>query len=157
MRFFTFLEISGIVLIFSLASCAGPNISTPNTTQCTAAGHLFLGTDCATTNTGAMSSLSYTEAIDFLEPQTERTCVPVPGFSVCSDNQSSGVKVKLAARAGAVSESDDDFTRQKTAFEQACVELKDRCTPEMKAAFHSNTAGISSILSNVRKKMGLPE
>lgn len=138
-----------------LISCAGPKIKSPNATPCTAAGRLWAGMDCAETNTGRISSLSYREAIDFLEPQPERECVPVPGFNVCADDQTKGVKVKLAARAGAITESDDDFTAQKNAFEQACVELKNRCTPEMRAPFELPYERAHSLLRNAYKKAGL--
>lgn len=139
----------------ALASCAGPTIKAPNATPCTAAGRLYLGLDCSEINTGKISSLSYQEGIDFLEPQGVRECVPVPGFSVCADDQSVGEAVKLEARAGAIIESDDDFTAQKSAFEQACEELHDRCTPEMRAPFSAAYEQVQSLLIRAVHKKGL--
>lgn len=138
-----------------LVACAGPKIQAPNAVFCTASGHLFVGLDCAETNTGRISALSYLETIDFLEPQHERECVPVPGFNVCADNQDQGLKVKLPARAGAVMESDADFTAQKNAFEKACVELGNRCTPEMRAPFELPYEIVHKLLFNAYKKKAL--
>lgn len=90
--------------------------------------------------------------IDFLEPQPERSCVPVPGFAVCADDQRTGVKVSLPARAGAVMEPDDDFTDLKTALEQACTELKDRCTTEIKTALAKAKGARATIQAAAKEK-----
>lgn len=85
----------------------------------------------AETNTPKTGDLSLSELIDFIEPQSERECVPVPGFSVCADDQSHGEKVKLPARAGAVMRSAEDEMKLHTAVEQACRDLGNHCKYEI--------------------------
>lgn len=78
----------------------------------------------------ATGEMSLSELIDFIEPQSERECAPIPGFSVCADDQS-GIKIRLPARGGAVLQSADDFNKNKTALEQACRLLGNRCSFEI--------------------------
>lgn len=111
-------------VVFSfLAGCK--SISVPDVRECSVAGIFQAGAICATTNSGKLSEMNVQEFIAWLEP--------APG------------------RAGAVCRSDEDFTKQKTALEQACVLLKDRCTPEMKAALES-TSRAASILRQKGKR-----
>ncbi len=133
-------KIAGITLL--LVSCAGPKIKDPDTKVCTVAGIIGAGLDCATTNTGKISSMDFYQMVDFLEPQKERPDPDHPGQ-------------KLPARAGAIIISDEDYTAKKEAFEQACVELKNRCTPQMKAAFTTPTANVDALLDRAKKKKGL--
>jgi hypothetical protein len=128
-------------LALVLASCKGPEIKVKAHTLCRAAAILPAGADCANDQTSKITPLSYREYIDFLEAQPERTCVPVPGMNVCADDQAHGVPVKLPARAPADAESDDDFTDIKTVLEQACAELKDRCSPETITRLKNLSAG----------------
>lgn len=148
-----------LALVMALSSCAGPQVKTPDANFCTVAGIFQAGIDCATTNSGSISSLDFMEFVDFLEPQPERTCVQKPGFNVCASDQSKGKKVTLPARAGAIMESDDDLTAMKTALEQACVELKDRCVPEMKAIVAAVGAKLEAVRAALHpqaaKKKGL--
>lgn len=119
-----------------LSGCAG--VTTPNTRECTVAGIVQAGMDCAMTNTGEISEMTFEEMVEWLEPQPERVD-PVTGKT-------------LPARAGAVCRSDDDFTRQKIALEQACELLKSRCTPELKAAIARNAGNVENLLRNSRAK-----
>lgn len=131
--------LTGAFIASCFVSCAAPTIPVKAKTYCRVAAILPAGSDCANDQTSEITSLSYRETIDFLEAQPERTCVPIKGMSVCADNQS-GTPVKLPARPGADFESDDDFTAAKTELEQACAELKDRCSPETRARLARLTA-----------------
>lgn len=71
--------------------------------------------------------MGFQETIDWLEAQPERV---VNGKT-------------LPARAGAVCRSDEHFTAQKTALEQACALLKNRCTPEMQEALDNLSSGVA--------------
>ena len=119
---------------FLLASCA--RVPVPNARECVAAGLVTLGADCAETNTGKTSEMSFEEFMEWLEPQPATD--------------------KKPARAGAVCRSDEDFTKMKTALEQACALLKNRCTPEMKSEIERQTGNVSQLLKNgARKKKEL--
>ncbi len=59
---------------------------------------------------------------------------------------------KEPGRAGAVCRSDDDFTKMKTAIEQACALLKDRCTPEMRANIERIGSNTESLIRNGASK-----
>jgi len=84
----------------------------------------------AETNTSATGDLTFSEMIDFIEPQAERTCVPVPGFPVCADDQTQGTPVTLPARSGAIMQSTDDWGKNKTALEQLCRQAGSSCSYE---------------------------
>lgn len=111
--FFYALYAAAILLYFS--GCKTVEIK--NTRECVVAGVFQAGMDCATTNTSQISQMDFEQMIVFLEPQGERL---------------NAAGKKLPPRAGAVCRSDDDFTSQKIALEQACVLLRDKCTPELK-------------------------
>lgn len=130
------------VLPCLLLSCAGPQIQVKDHTLCTVAGIFQGGMDCATDESGKVSELTFPQMIDFLEPQAERPDPNHPGQ-------------KLPARAGAVCEPDLDFTDLKTALEQACTELKDRCTTAIKDALAKASAAQKAIHASAKKK-GLP-
>lgn len=55
-------------------------------------------------------------------------------------------------RGGAICRSDEDFTKQKTALEQACALLKNRCTPEMKEAISKSFGTPKKLIDGGRKK-----
>lgn len=104
-----------LALAVLLAGCK--TVPIKNTRECVVAGVFQAGMDCSTTNTSQISQMDLEQMIVFLEPQGERL---------------NAQGKKLPARAGAVCRSDEDFTSQKTSLEQACVLLRDRCTPELK-------------------------
>lgn len=133
-----------------LLSCS--TVPIPNSKEGTVAGVVQAGMDFAETNTGKIHELSMQEMFDFLEPQNARRCVPVPGFNVCADDQTQGQPVDLPARAGALCRSDDDFTAQKIAVEQACALLKNRCTPEMKEEISRVYGNSKQLLKNSQRK-----
>jgi len=139
-----------VLLLLILSSCAGVEI--PNTKEATVAGVIQAGMDIAETNTGKIHQLTMVEAFDFLEPQNERYCIPVPGFNVCAESPTEGEVVHLPARAGAICRSDEDFTAQKNALEKACALLRDRCTADMKEALDRNAGNAQSLLLNAKKK-----
>lgn len=113
-----------IFLILALSAC----VSVPNIRNCQVQGDLSVGMTCVESNTKKVCLLSTREMLDFLSPQKERECVPhgcMPG--VCAQDQTSGGLVRLPARAGAVSQNDDDFTANKIAMEKACREGGRKC------------------------------
>lgn len=123
-----------------LAGCAGPMIPIRDHKLCTVAGIFQAGMDCATDQTSTISELDFSAMVEFLEPQPERPDPNHPGQ-------------RLPARAGAVCEPDDDFTDLKTALEQACVELKDRCTTQIKTALAKTGAARGRIQAMARKML----
>lgn len=106
--------------ILTLNGC----VTVPNVRICTAAGDLTSGAICAETQTGKTSDMTLDQFIEFLEPQPERPDPDHPGQT-------------LPARGGAICQSTDDFTREKTALEKACRELGSACSMEMRAAIQS--------------------
>lgn len=124
-----------------LIACKGPEIKVKAHILCRVAGFLPAGADCANDQTSAITQLSYRETLEMLEPQPDRLCVPVPEMNICRDDPAGGKPVKLLARPGADLISDEDFTDLKTVLEQACAELRDRCSPETKARLAALTTG----------------
>ncbi len=57
-----------------------------------------------------------------------RTCVPVPGFQVCSDNQTTGTPITLPARAAAIAMSAIDWGAFANELDIACRDLGSKCT-----------------------------
>lgn len=112
-----------LVTVPLLSGC----ITVPNTTLVTVPDKLANGAIWAQTNTPATGELTLSEIIDFIEPQLERTCVPVTGFSVCADDQTHGVAIKMPARAGAIMRSLEDEAKLAVAIKQACRELGSKC------------------------------
>jgi hypothetical protein len=107
----------------TIASC----VTVPSTKVCAVAGKMAGGAVCAETETNVQTQLDLDELIDLLEPQEARTCVPVPGMSVCASRQV-GTPVALPKRGAALIISADDFAKIKTALEQACRELGNSCS-----------------------------
>lgn len=128
-----------IFLMFILDACAGPQIPIADHKLCNVAGIFQAGLDCATDETSAISTMNFQQMVNFLEPQDERPDPDHPGQT-------------LPARAGAIIISDIDFTDLKTALEQACVELKDRCTPTMQEALANAGSARKRINAFARKK-----
>lgn len=83
--------------------------------------------------------MDFEQGIEWLEPQPERPDPQNPG------------KI-LPARAGAICRSDEDFTRQKIAIEQACALLGKRCTPELRAEIDRYGGNTKQLLKNAEKK-----
>lgn len=123
-----------------LAGCAGPTIPIHEHKLCSVAGILGAGMDCATDQTSTISELNFSAMVEFLEPQPERPDPNHPGQ-------------RLPERAGAICEPDDDFTDFKTALEQACVELKDRCAPQIKTALAKAGAAQNRIHAMAKKRL----
>lgn len=148
MRGKLFKNLFSTTLLFSLSAC----ISIPNTTAVTAPSKLSDGGLWGQTNVSNNGELTFAEMMDFIEPQSARTCVPVgiwitpdgnyrdtawhsgDGFiqilPVCSHDQTHGPVVKLPARAGAIMISEDDYNKNKTAIEQMCRSIGKDCTYE---------------------------
>ena len=110
-----------------------------NYRECVASGSVLAGADCAETNTGRITQMDFEAFVEWLEPQNTRPDPDRPGEM-------------LPARAGAVCRSDEDFTAQKIAIEQACAILKKRCTPEMRDAIRQNAQNIKRLQIRARKK-----
>lgn len=119
-----------------LSACG--TVKVKDSTECVIAGVFQAGMDCATTNSSQISEMDFEEMIEWLEAQPER-----PG----PDGKT------LPARSGAVCRSDDDFTAQKVALEQACALLKNRCIPEVKAVIE-NMNRVSGLLEAAKTKQG---
>lgn len=112
--------------LLSFAACSGC-VTVPPTKPCFVAGKLDGGMICGDTFTGQSFDLSLYETIDFLEPQFERECTIIPGTTICADLQTA-IKNKIAARAGAVCQSSEDYAALKTALEEACREMGSKCS-----------------------------
>jgi hypothetical protein len=108
----------------------------PNTTECSVAGVLAAGMDCAETLSSMTYELNLDQTIDFLSPQLARECVPIPGTTICTnlDPAPDRPSVRLPARAGAVGRSAEDAEKIKTALDQACRRLGRQCSHEMRQA-----------------------
>lgn len=91
------------LLLFVLTSSCG-TVQVPNTEVCVVAGKLLAGADCAFTLHGNSRSMTMEEFIVWLEPSTEK------GPALC--------------------QSATDWNKQKTALEQACKILGNKCTFE---------------------------
>lgn len=94
------------LLGFLLSACAG--VTLPNTEACAVAGVLGAGANCAMTLSDKTREMDVLEFIQWLEPQKDR------GPAIC--------------------QSSEDYEKIKTALEQACAILENRCTKEMIAA-----------------------
>jgi len=92
------------------------------------------GADCTHTLAAQTRELDIDEFIQFLEPQPERPDPDHPGQM-------------LPARGGAMCQSADDWGKQKTALEQACKELGDRCTYEIRTMIRMIEAKIDALLA----------
>jgi hypothetical protein len=117
-----------LLYLVSLVLVATSCVTIKEGTACAVAGKLSAGGICSHLISDKTGHLSFSEMIDFLEAQPERTCVPVPGMSVCADDQSMGIAVKLSARGAALAMSADDWGTMKTELEVACRMLGKRCT-----------------------------
>lgn len=99
-----------------------------NANICAAAGKLSAGGVCSRLTTSDTNDLSFSEMIDMLEAQPERTCVSVPGFNICADDQSKGTPVTLPSRGAGILMSSADFGVLITELREACRRLGGNCS-----------------------------
>lgn len=111
------LNLAILLLILSLLT-ACKEIQIKDAKDCTTAGIIQAGAECATTLSHQKTSMTYEEFVYFLEPQHEH-------------EENGNV---IPKRGGAICRSVDDYINAKNALEQACIELKNRCTYELKSA-----------------------
>jgi hypothetical protein len=102
---------------------------------CTAAGRLSAGADCGHLISAKTQALTFKEAIDMLEAQPKRTCVPIEGMEVCKEDQSTGTPTELPARGAGVFLSALTFTSLKTELEILCRQRKSKCSYAIIHAF----------------------
>ena len=138
------MRFQNLFVIAPLLSWLTGCVTFPNNNVVTVPDKLSRGGIWAQTNGPRSGDLTLNEMIDFIEPQNERTCVPVgiwvvdpngnktwrQDFPVCAENQKVGTPVTMPARAGAVMLSADDYSKTKTAIEQACRQLGAKCDYE---------------------------
>lgn len=93
------------LIFFGSALLVSGCVSVPNTTGCAVKGTLLAGAICSETNTGKTSELTFDELVEFMQP-----------------NENKG---------GAICFSSSDYQRMKTALEQACRALGNRCQYEV--------------------------
>lgn len=99
-----------------LLSCS--EITVKNTRVCTAAGFISAGADCAYTRSEQTDSMTFDEFLTFLEPQPE---VVDPK-----------THERIPARSGAMCQSAEDWNANIQALQQACLQLGDGCSKELK-------------------------
>lgn len=85
-----------------------------------------MGMLCTHTLTEEATLLEPSEAIDFLEAQQARQCVPVAGMSVCKADQA-GESVLLPAHGAALCMSALDWAEEARELEEACRILGSSC------------------------------
>lgn len=123
-------------------SCQTEQIQDAHT--CAVAGVLSGGMDCSHLIGSSTSTLTFAEALDFLGPAAERTCVQVghwvntpppadpewqidvPG--VCAQDQTQGVPSKVPARGAAICMSSTDFRLVHDELATMCRLLGKRCS-----------------------------
>ena len=101
-----------LLSLCALTSCT--KVEIPNITVCTVAGRLRAGALCAESLSYKTYNLSYEAFLRRLEPAAATKTEP--------------------ARAGYMCMTATDFSRMKTALQQACVAMKKKCTYELQAA-----------------------
>ena len=125
-----------------VSACGSGSIVIKDERPCAVAGRLADGGICTHTLSSETNNLSLNEMIDFLEPQPARHCVPVPGMTICADDQSQGTAVDLPARGGAIAESSEDWKQRQVELEQACRLLGKKCKLDTRTAI----SGMGNIL-----------
>lgn len=141
-----------VLALLALSACQ--TVAVPNTHVVAVAGKVSAGGLWAETNTGRTGELSLSELVDFLEPQEQRECVPkghwdakeptlwVADFNICAEDQTTGKKLVLPARGGAIMQPAEDWNKLKTALELACRALGKHCTYDMKLAIGTLDAAL---------------
>ena len=99
-----------------VSSCA--TVQVPVIEACTVNGRITNGALCGNSADDVVREITFGELVKMLEPQPEWVD-PVSGN-------------KIPERGGAWITSNEDFTKVKTALDQACRLLKNRCTYEIK-------------------------
>lgn len=118
-----------LTLLNFISGCASVKI--PNTEVCAVAGILDGGAFCAETLTGKQTDKTRDEFIKWLEPQEASDGVPARGAALC--------------------QSAEDWNKQKTAFEQACVLLGiKRCTKEIQQLFEQITFNVDAVQTRLQ-------
>ena len=102
-----------------LNSCA--SVQVPNTEVCAVAGKVQYGANCVHTLSDETREMQFEEFIKFLEPSNN----PPKGAALC--------------------QSSDDWNKQKTALEEACKILKDKCTYQIQQAI-ANIAKLRELI-----------
>lgn len=111
-----------------------------NAKLCAAAGKLSSGGICSRLTTNATNDLSFNEMLDLIEAQPERTCVAVPEFNVCADNQKTGVPVKLPPRGASFVIDPTDMGTILTELSTMCRKLGSGCSYQTLAIIQSKVA-----------------
>ena len=121
-KWFLCKSLLGLALL-SLSGCMSVRI--PNTEICAVSGRLAMGANCANTLNDQTRQLNLGEFIDFLEPRVSPSGDVVKGPALCM--------------------STIDFERLKTAIEQACTLLEQRCTYEMQEAIRYANGNVTEL------------
>lgn len=108
-----------LTIFISLSGFTCKKVVVEETEICSAAGSLLAGADCASTVVpGKTREMNFSDYMDFLGAMPDKI-----------DNTG---KVIEKGRGGAICQSSSDFTKMKTALDQACEYLGDRCSYELK-------------------------
>lgn len=117
----------------SLLLSACSSIKLPDAKICAVSGVMAAGADCAYMNSGKVEELNLDQFVTFLEPQVE----PPRGAAMCM--------------------SSEDFSKLKTAIEQACAKLGTSCTKETQEGIRRVSALVDTLQAKVIfKKANLP-
>lgn len=115
----------------SLLLLSGCTVMLPDARICSASGTLSAGMDCAYTVSDKMEELSLEQSIEFLEPQLD----PPRGAALCM--------------------SSEDFSKVKTAIEQACKKLGTSCRKETRESIEEVASRFDDLQSRVAAKKRL--
>lgn len=110
-------------LCLSLAALSAC-VSVPDTSACAVNGALSNGGTCVTTLSGVTRELSFQGMLDLLDAMPVAYTDPDTGMPV-------------AAHGAAIIQSAADWNAQKTALEEACRELGNRCSYAVTQALDS--------------------
>lgn len=142
------------IILFGLTASSCVTIQIKEGTTCSTAGLLEDGDICSHLISPATDGLTFTETVDFLEAQEARTCAVVPNTTVCMSQDdpawlSTLPTTALAARAGAISLSTDDFGTMKTELETLCRAQGKNCTFEAQMLIKSMQAHLDMIAAHL--------
>ncbi len=109
---------------------SGCSITVPSTKVCMVAGLMVAGADCVETLSEKKSTMTFDEFVTFLEPTD--------------------------LRAGALCQSAEDWTKQKTAIQQLCKKLGNMCDYETQKTIEQVSARVDGLQRKVsaKKKKG---
>lgn len=116
------------MLLPLLLITAGCTVAIPNVKVCAVSGVLAAGMDCAYTLDDKTEEMNLDQSVAFLEPQIE----PPRGAAMCM--------------------SSEDFSKLKSALEQACKKLGTSCTKEAKANIAQVSDRVDGLQARVREK-----